>query len=237
MSRRLPLQSVDVVILAGGRGTRLRAAVPGIPKVLAPVAGRPFLDHLLDHLRSNGARRMILALGHLHGLVERHLQGVPDVSCSVEPRPLGTGGALRSVLRKLRSRDVLVLNGDSFVRTNLGRFVEFHRQRRARVTVLLAGADDASRFGRVTTDRWGRVTRFGEKDAHGSGNVNAGIYLFQREAVRAITAGREVSLEKEVFPALRPGTFFALRTRGSFIDIGTPRSWRAAAAFLRSGGA
>ena len=224
-----------MVILAGGKGKRLRPAVSDRPKVLAPVNGRPFLDHLLDHLRALGAQRFILALGHMHRLVEGHVKNVPDVSCSVERRPLGTGGALRSVPGKIRSEHVLVLNGDSLVRADLGRFARFHRSRRAHVSVLLGRVEDASRFGRVTTDRQDRVLRFGEKASAGPGHVNAGVYLFRRKAVGAIPARKASSLERDVFPRLRPGSFFALKSRAEFLDIGTPESYRAAAEFLRAG--
>lgn len=236
-----PLHDVDVVVLAGGLGTRLGSLAAGRPKVMAPVAGRPLLDHLLDSLRRQGARRVVLSLGHLHEVVERHVAGrAPaglEVLASVERRPLGTGGGLRAAWRLLRSKDVLVLNGDSLVRADLGRFLAFHRRRKARVSILLSRVDDVSRFGRVRSDGRGRVRGFLEKDGAGprAGYVSAGVYLFRREALRSIPPRREVSLERDVFPRLVGRSFYALRGRHPFIDIGTPSAYRRADAFVRAG--
>jgi len=223
-----------VVILAGGAGTRLKPVLKDRPKVLAPIEGIPCLDHLLSYLRSFGARRFILALGIHSEAVKRHVAGVPDVVCSVEPRPMGTGGAVRSVLPKVASDVILVLNGDSILRADLCRFLRFHRSRNAEVTVLLSPVSDRLRYGKVVTDRRGRVRSFGEKSSGGPGFVNAGAYLLSKRAAAGIRSRTRVSLERDFFPGLHPDNFFAFRSRAPFLDIGTPQSYREAGAFLRA---
>lgn len=234
------LDDIDSVILAGGLGTRLAEALPGRQKVLAPVAGKPFLARLIDLVRSAGGRRIIVALGHKAGQVTDWLAagawGDLEIAPSVEPAALGTGGALRFAFDSdsLRSDDVLVLNGDSFADADLGALVAFHRARRAAVSLLLVPVAEAARYGTVETAADGSVTAFREKDpaAAAPAYVNAGVYLFRREVIGNIPAGRPVSLENEVFTRYCAAGLFAQRQDVPFIDIGTPESWRTAGRFF-----
>ncbi len=232
-----PLDGLDTIVLAGGLGTRLRAAVADRPKVLAPVLGRPFLDRLLDWLEARGARRVILALGHMADQVTAHVAAHPrpgvDVLASVEPAPLGTGGALRHALPLLRGSPVLVLNGDSFVAADLAALRDLHERRRARATLTLTRVADAGRYGSVEEDATGAITAFREKmpDA-GPGLINAGVYLLEREVIAAIPAGRPVSLEREVFAGLCGRGLYGSVQDAPFIDIGTPESFAAAGGFF-----
>lgn len=231
------LDGTEVVVLAGGLGTRLRAAVADRPKVLAPVGGRPFLDRLLDWLETQGARRVILALGHMADQVTAHLAAHPRAGMavvpSVEPAPLGTGGALRHALPLLRGSPVAVVNGDSFVAADLATLRDLHGRRRARATLTLTRVADAGRYGSVETDADGAITAFREKVADaGPGVVNAGVYLIERDVIAEIPAGRPVSLEREVFAAMCGRGLYGSVQDAPFIDIGTPESWAAAADFF-----
>src|SRR3954470_5460473 len=147
------LASVDVAVLCGGLGTRLRSVLGETPKVLAPVAGRPFLDHMLLWLASHGARRVVLCLGVRADLVLEHLtkRNVADLEIipSVEPQPLGTAGALRLALPQLRSDPALVINGDTFIDADLGAFIAAHRQSGATASVLCAQVPSTARYGRL----------------------------------------------------------------------------------------
>jgi len=145
---------------------------------------------------------------------------------------MGTGGALRLALKLVRSDPVLVLNGDSLWSSGLCELMAFYRRRSARGSILLGRVSDGSRFGAVRTDARGRVLGFEPSGRKGPSFVNAGAYLLGRSLIARIPAGRVVSLERDVFPALRRGALFAMKSRAEFIDIGTPPSYRSAAAFV-----
>lgn len=236
------LASVDVAVLAGGLGTRLRSVLGETPKILAPVAGRPFIDHLLLWLASHGARRVILCLGVRADLVLEHLtkQNVAglEIIPSVEPHPLGTAGALRLALPQLRSDPALVMNGDTFIDADLAAFVAAHREARAKASVLCAQVPSTARYGRLDiADK--RITRFAEKDAAqtGPGPINAGLYLFSRRWLIDFARSGGDSLERDIFAKAPPGSFDAVPADGAtFIDIGTPESFAQAEAVIGAAG-
>ncbi|MGQ9371557.1 nucleotidyltransferase family protein [Azospirillum sp. A39] len=239
MQREDALRSIDVAVLAGGLGTRIRGVLGDTPKVLAPVAGRAFLAHLLDYLARHGAQRAVLCLGHLADRVTAWLaQGdshhAIDVVCQVEPRPLGTAGALRFVRGELRTAHVLVVNGDTFLDADLRAFVASHRLSGAEASVLCVEVEDATRFGRVEIGADGRVLRFAEKSP-GPGTINAGVYLFSAAFLDRVAASDAASLERDVLERLPPGMLHAVVTRARFVDIGTPESLAAAAEVIGEG--
>jgi NDP-sugar pyrophosphorylase family protein len=242
-SQRRPLEGIDAVILAGGRGTRLQPVLKGGQKVLADVAGRPFLGKLIDFYRAAGAARIVLALGYRSDDVEtfmRNFQDKADFIASVELEPLGTGGALRHALSHLRTPTVLVANGDSFMQADLGALLRLHCDRGSAITLALALVEDTGRYGRVLVDEAGAVTSFEEKATTllGSpvteGFINAGIYLIERSVIAAMPKDRPISLEREVFPQFVGRGLCALASRTPFIDIGTPESWASAEGFFAS---
>jgi NDP-sugar pyrophosphorylase family protein len=228
---------VTAAILAGGLGTRLRSVVGDRPKVLAEVGGRPFLTYLLDQLARAGAREVVLLTGYgadqVRDALGESYAGM-RLSYSTEPMPLGTGGALRWALPRLASPAVLLLNGDSCCDVELGDFWRFHREYGADVSLVLARVADASRFGRVETERGGRVARFVEKGPSGAaGWVNAGIYLIERPLIAELPLLRPLSLEHDLFPGwVKARHVRGFRCRGRFLDIGTPQSYAAAETFL-----
>jgi NDP-sugar pyrophosphorylase family protein len=226
------LAALDVLVIAGGLGTRIAPVLGDTPKLLAPIAGRPYLVFLLDWLRRFGAKRIVFGLGHqAHAVIDflDHNKSVHDdltVVTVSEPQPLGTAGAVRFARPQLRSDPVLVMNGDSFAGADLCAFVEHHRRAKARATLLCAEVDDASRYGRVELDGDGRIRGFIEKDPdfHGKSAVSAGVYLFCAALLDEIAAGSASSLEREVFGCAPPGSLDAFAGRFVFIDIGTPES-------------
>jgi NDP-sugar pyrophosphorylase family protein len=146
---------------------------------------------------------------------------------------LGTGGALRLAFPWIDTPRVLVLNGDSYCGADLRQFAEFHHANRADLSMLLVQVANTERFGQVEVDDDSRVCAFREKGAsHGTGWINAGIYLIERRLITAIPTGRPVSLEREMIPVWMQGKFFGQRAAGSFLDIGTPESYAAAAKFF-----
>ena len=229
---------IDVAILAGGLGTRIRGVLGDTPKVLAPIhcngGARPFLDILLNWLSREGVRRVVLCLGHLADRVIDHLRAVPRsdllaISSIVEPRPLGTAGALRFAAAHLTSDPVMVVNGDTLVDADLGSLLAHHHASGAAATMLCVRVADAGRYGRVAIDDRGRIIRFIEKDpGAGAGVINAGIYLLGRATMAQIAAGRGGSIERDFLETAPSGTIATVVTVGRFIDIGTPESLDAA---------
>ena len=233
------LEKIDVVVLAGGQGTRIRGVLGGTPKILAPVGGRAFLEILAARLKAFGMRRLVLGLGHLAGAVEAHLKANPiegvEVIAVVEPAPMGTAGALRFLRAHIKSDPVLVMNGDSFSGADLCDFVAAHEKSRAAASLLVAEVADAGRYGRVAVGKDNRVRAFAEKGVggDGSGFVNAGVYLFSAAMLGNIAAMPGGSLEKDVFEKLPQGSLNAFVSPAPFIDIGTPEDLRRAEKVLQ----
>lgn len=226
----------DAVILAGGKGTRLRSVVADRPKVLAPVAGRPFLTHLLDQVRLAGATRAVLSTGYLAEqfaeAIGRQYQGLP-IAYAHEESPLGTGGAIRFAGQSAQSEQLLVMNGDSYCNASLGSYMRWHQQQGNDASLLLAAMPDASRYGAIQLTDDGRVTAFLEKrEGLGPGLINAGVYALRREMLERIPEG-PCSLERDVMPRwidqFRVG---GLATEGEFIDIGVPDDYHRSQALM-----
>lgn len=234
------LAAVDVAILAGGLGTRVRDVLKDVPKILAPVGGRTLVDHLVARLAAFGAGRVVFCLGFLADKVVAHLSrmdGVPGVSVEwvIEDRPLGTAGALRLAAPLLRADHVLVMNGDTWLDADLGAFLEDHRRRQGAVSILCVHVDDMSRYGRVELDGAGRVVRFAEKDPadRGPGLINGGVYLFSRAGRALLEASEGPSLERDFLARLAPGEILGFAApEAAFIDIGTPESLALAATVI-----
>jgi NDP-sugar pyrophosphorylase family protein len=225
------LADIDVLILAGGLGTRLSGVLPGTPKVLAPIGDKVFLDILLVHLKRFGARRVILALGHLAAAVQAHVASMP-VEVVIEPEPRGTAGAIRFARPQLRSATVLIVNGDSFVDADLCDFIAAHRANGADGSVLCTRVEDAARFGTIEIAS-GRVRGFREKAGlHQPGTINAGIYALERSLLDRIEKMRGPSLEQDIFQKLPMETLAAYVGDFAFIDIGTPEDWARAVNML-----
>jgi D-glycero-alpha-D-manno-heptose 1-phosphate guanylyltransferase len=214
---------VEAVVLAGGLGTRLRAAVSDVPKPMAPVQGRPFLERLLDYWIGQGVRRAVLAVGYMHDTIRRHFgdqyRGCA-IAYSVEQQPLGTGGALVQALPLVQDKTFLVLNGDTYFAVPLAALNDFHRERRADVSLCLFRSDNP-RYTGISLARDGRVTSFS-----GHGAANGGVFVFERAAAARLPAGVS-SLENDLLP--RVGAVYGCVFDVPFVDIGLPEDWRAAA--------
>jgi mannose-1-phosphate guanylyltransferase len=233
------LDKIDVAVLAGGQGTRIRGVLGGTPKLLAPIGGRPFLEILVQRLKAFGMKRLVLGIGHLADKVAAHLKAHPiagvEVITAVEPKPLGTAGALQFLRPHIKSDPVIVMNGDSFCGADLCEFVAVHRRRGAQVSLLAVEVKDAARYGRLDVGDGGLVHGFSEKDADASGPgvVNAGVYLFSAALLDKIAAMSGESLEKDVFPTLLESGVNAFVTDAPFIDIGTPEDLQRAEEVLK----
>lgn len=237
------LANIDVAILAGGLGTRIRDVLGDTPKVLAPINGRAFLDHVLDRIAAAGGRRVVLCLGHAADRVIAHLEESPRddlvIETAIEPEPLGTAWALRFARPMLQSDPVMVMNGDTYLDADLSAFATDHRASGAAASLICVAVDSVARYGRVDVRPDGLIARFVEKDAtdDGPGVVSGGVYLFSGELLDRLASGRGVSLERDFLEQLPPGSVRAWIAEGAtFVDIGTPASLRQAATLLPKAG-
>ena len=229
--------AVRAFVLCGGAGTRLRPMLADRPKSMALISGTPFLELLLDSLRSHRIGEVILGTGYMAEKIESYFGSGNkfglNIRYSREHEPLGTGGALK-LAESLISDPVLVLNGDSYVEWSLVPMLELFTVKNADIVVVLQAVADVTRYGSVALDQDGRVTQFVEKgDAAGPGLINAGVYLLRKQIVRDLPAGTAISLEREVFPQLDRGVYGLIST-GPFIDIGIPDDLNRAQTLLAS---
>lgn len=233
------LDAPDAIILCGGAGLRLRPVVGNDPKSMAQIAGRPFLELLLEQLKQSGFRRVILAVGYRQDAIRSHFgDGAMGLTIvySQESSPLGTAGALRNAAEFVRSDEVLAMNGDSYTEAPLGDLIGTHRSFNPDVSIVTSMADGRSDCGITLVNSDGFVTAFEEKTGKAEGaGVNAGIYVLSHRALYDIPAGREVSLEKEMFPRWLEQHFRirAFRCETRCHDIGTPERFFSAQGLLK----
>lgn len=220
------LKDVDVVMLCGGMGTRLRPAVSDRPKPMAAVGRRPFLDVLIEHFRGFGARRFILCTGYMSEFIEDYYSrgGFEfEVLISKEHEPLGTGGAVKNAGSLISSSNFIVANGDSFCDVDMNELYGEHLNNRAAATITLTRPDGRVDVGTVSIDGSGRILNFAEKEATGGELfVNAGVYVFNEDILSLIPAEKKVSLEKDLFPSLDKNIFHGFVSGAGLLDIGTP---------------
>jgi len=223
-------EEIPVVLLVGGKGTRLLPVLQSTPKPLARVGDTAFLELLVRQLRSQGFRRLVMCTGHLAGQIEERFGDGRTwdvvIEYSEESRPLGTAGAVKFADRYLaEDSDFVIMNGDSFMEIDFREFVRFHREHGGLVSMAVRRVPDSSRFGTVEVDTVNRVVAFREKmGIPVPGIINAGVYLFSRAMLKHIPDG-PASLEKDVFPRVLEHGVYALEQYGMFIDIGTPEDY------------
>ncbi len=219
----------EAIILAGGLGTRLREAVPHLPKCMAPVAGRPFLFYVINHLRSQGVEKFIFSLGYMHEAIENYLTSqFPSLNyqCSIEEEPLGTGGAIQLACAKATEKNVLVVNGDTLFKGNLHDAALSHINNMAECTLLLKPMKNFERYGVVETDGDKLITSFKEKQQYAEGNINAGVYILNVPKFLDEEFPDKFSFEKDYLETLySQRRIYGLVQDEYFIDIGIPEDY------------
>jgi mannose-1-phosphate guanylyltransferase len=223
---------MQALILAGGEGTRLRPLTSTIAKPVVPLVGRPFIAYMLEWLRRHGVDDVILGCGFMADSVRDVLGDGAALGIRLryleEPEPLGTGGALKFAEDLLDER-FFMLNGDVLADLDLGAQLRQHEQTEARATIALYPVEDPSAYGLVSLTAGNAVREFIEKpgaDALSTNLINAGAYILERDVLDGMPpAGTNVSIEREVFPALVGRGLYGYEASGYWLDIGTPERY------------
>lgn len=226
-------RDIEVLILAGGLGTRIRTVLGDTPKLLAPIRNKTFLDFIISWLQGFGVPRLLLCIGHLSEKIIDHvskldLQGM-SIETSIETECLGTAGAIRGAVKLIRSNEILVLNGDTWVEADLSDFCLDHRRSKAEISILCVEVSDVSRYAYVELDSEDFIERYFEKKPSnkGPGIISAGIYLFSKLGLNRLMDSKGASLEVDFFQNLPKGVVRGyLASSGKFVDIGTPETLR-----------
>ncbi len=227
---------MKAIILAGGYATRLRPISYAMPKHLFPVAGKPVLNWLIEHLHAQGVDEVTLAVNYMAEELRRRVGDQLDgvrIAYSLEHSPLGTAGPLKLAEERLRGASTfLTVNGDIMANIPVTEMLEFHRSRQAKTTIALQQVKDPSRFGVVKLNVRMGIEDFVEKPKKSkapSRLINAGTYIMEPEVLDYIPIGRRVSLEREVFPRLaKEGSLYGFQHRGEWFDIGDIKDYRTA---------
>ena len=230
---------MEAIILAGGLGTRLRQAVPDLPKPMAPINGRPFLEHQLAYWAGQGVRRFVISTGYKHHVIQQHFgERYHDAAIvyAVEETPLGTGGGLLLAMTELRSSGPwLVLNGDTFFNVVLADLSAFHRLKSADLTLSLFPVNENARYTGVEIDGEQRLTALsGERGSQQL--INGGVYMLSPSVFSGcrFRAGDKASFEEDILSdALKSQKrLYGFVSSGAFVDIGIPEDYARAAKLL-----
>lgn len=224
---------IPAIILAGGFGTRLREVVPNLPKPMAPIGGRPFLEHQLDYWIGQGVSKFVLSVGYRHETIMSHFGaaycGVP-LEYAVEKSPLGTGGGMLLAMEKFTDRqDFLLLNGDTYFEVDLRALREFHQAKGADWTFSLFHTSEDGRYMGLDVSSDGAITSPKSRAARPGRLANGGVYLLSTGVFRNAKwrAGDCLSLEDDILPELFlvGRRFCGFESAGTFIDIGVPEDY------------
>jgi D-glycero-alpha-D-manno-heptose 1-phosphate guanylyltransferase len=227
----------EAIILAGGLGTRLRSAVPDLPKCMAPVNGEPFLKYVIEYLLAQGIEHFIFSLGYKHEVIENYLvKDFPSLffKTSIEEEPLGTGGAIKLALTKAKERSALVANGDTLFKISVNEIAGFHALSGANCTLSLKPMKNFDRYGVVDIDEDLAIKSFKEKQFYEEGLINGGVYAVHKNKFLEEPLPEKFSFEKdylEVYYDKR--RMFGVIQDAYFIDIGIPEDYERAQTELK----
>lgn len=224
---------MEVFILAGGKGTRLSSIVNDRPKPMADIGGKPFLEHLLNHYKNKQVNHFIISIGYKKELIRNHFgsnfHGIP-ISYAEENTPLGTGGAILNAKNFLKTDNpFLILNGDTFFDISVTKFVKFHYNSQALVSIALLRALEENRYGGVKINNKNRVVPESDLKAKLNDLANGGIYILSPKIIEEFSDIKTpFSLEGSLFPALfkKKIPIYGIDLTSRFIDIGMPADYK-----------
>ena len=225
---------MKALILCGGLGTRLRNVVSDVPKPMALVNNKPFLEYILNWLTFHGIRDVIFLAGYKADKIEEYFhdkfKGM-NLRYSIEPKPLGTAGAIKYASQKYDiGKDFILINGDTYFDLELENMIEFHKSKSALATIALKLSDNTDRYGLVSVDDTFKITKFLEKEkSKEPGFINAGVYVLNHKILDLIPLDKAYSIEKEIFPQFSDKEdLYGYPDGGRFIDIGIPADYKKA---------
>lgn len=233
-------ENTSVIVLAGGKGTRVRALYPDIPKPMIPVAGRPFIEWIIQYFARQGLKKFVISLGYLAHVVQEYIEQRPFdgalITTIYEPTPLGTGGAILLAQQVIPDSDPFVVtNGDTLLLTELSRIGEMLELPWVDGVILGVQVRDVSHYGAIKTSDSGLLLGFHEKRQAGCGLINAGVYFFKRRILSYFPRRFPLSMEMEVFPALleKGAKILVYACEAPFLDIGAPQTIHEAESYIK----
>jgi D-glycero-alpha-D-manno-heptose 1-phosphate guanylyltransferase len=230
------MKITEAIILAGGLGTRLQPVVPGIPKCLARVNGKPFLFYIIKYLQQQGIQRYIFSLGYKHEMVVDYIESLKKsftthhsqltAAYSIEDELLGTGGAIKLALPLTKSKNVFVVNGDTLFKVDLKKLEHFHFSTNAHCTLSLKPMGNFDRYGVVELNDDFSIKNFTEKKYYEEGLINGGVYAFNTARFLEKDLPKKFSFEKDYLQKFYKSTkMFGFVQDEYFIDIGMPEDY------------
>jgi D-glycero-alpha-D-manno-heptose 1-phosphate guanylyltransferase len=222
----------QAIILAGGLGTRLRSVVSELPKCMAPVAGKPFLHYVIDHLQEEGIQSFIFSIGYKSESIINFIENDYSKSrfqFSIEKEPLGTGGAIKLAIEKTSEKNILVCNGDTLFKVHIDALNKFHRQNNSDCTLCLKPMNNFDRYGVVELDDNDLIISFKEKQFYNNGLINGGVYTLNTKAFLNKNLSEKFSFEKDYLEKfVDEEKMYGLIQDEYFIDIGIPEDYERA---------
>lgn len=223
------MKTTNAIILAGGKGTRLKSVIQDIPKPMASIGNaelesKPFLEIILDHLYNYGFKRIVLSVGYKWEIIQEHFKeeyrGM-QIEYAIEKTPLGTGGAIKAAAQKFREEPFFVFNGDTLFRADLWEMEKTYLTTRPDMVIGLKPMQDFSRYGTVQINKEHKITAFNEKKYCEKGLINGGVYLLDNNFIEKNNLPEKFSFEKDVLENLvSSSNFVAVISDSYFIDIG-----------------
>jgi len=218
---------MEAIVLAGGFGTRLQQVVNTLPKSMAPVNGKPFLEYLLDFLRMSGITHVVLSVGYMRDTIKNHFGSVyrdVRIDYAEEEEPMGTGGGIRLALWKIQGTRAFAINGDSMFRVDLAGMMDAHIRNNADITIALRELQNTDRYGRVAMNRNFQIVGFEEKkEGAGTGFINGGTYIVEKMFLMEPEFRGRFSMEKDCFEKYYTRSrIFGFPSKSYFLDIGIP---------------
>lgn len=219
---------MEAIVLAGGLGTRLKTVLDDIPKPMAPVGNKPFLEYILEYLFKSRIKKIILSVGYKYEVIKKHFglsyKGIPLIY-SIENEPLGTGGAIKKALEKVDGENVLILNGDTFFTIDINEFLLKHEELKSDITIALKPMNNFDRYGSVILKNE-RIVEFKEKQFCIEGIINGGIYVLKTNVLDSFEENIKFSFEKDVLEnKLYEFNINGFISNNYFIDIGIPSDY------------
>ena len=216
---------MEAIILAGGFGTRLKHVVSDVPKPMAPINNKPFLEYIFEDLNKKGVTNVVLAVGYMKEKIEEYFKYQYkniEISYSEENSPLGTGGAIKKAVLKCREENIFIINGDTFYDVNLEKMRKFHIENKSSLTIAVKEMENFDRYGSLIIEN-NKIIKFEEKKPMSKGKINGGIYLIKKNIFQGIEE-ESFSFEKEILENEKTEKY-AYESNGYFIDIGIPEDY------------